>query len=65
MLLNKTDLLPYVPFDLAAAEENARRANPGIEVIHVSWMRKSGIAEWLAWLGARREKMLGPRASAV
>jgi hydrogenase nickel incorporation protein HypB len=65
MVLNKIDLLPYVPFDLAAAEENARRVNPDAEIIRVSCMRKSGIAEWCAWLDARREKMLSARASAV
>lgn len=65
MLFNKTDLLPYVPFDLAAAEENARRVNPALEILRVSCLRKSGIAEWLAWLGSRRGKMLGARASAV
>lgn len=65
MLLTKIDLLPYVPFDLEAAENNVRRVNPGIDVIRVSCMRKSGIAEWRAWLAARREKMLGKRAPAV
>lgn len=65
MLLNKIDLLPYVPFDMALAEENARRVNPSVEILRVSCMRKSGIAEWLAWLDSRREKMLTVRASAV
>ncbi len=65
MVLNKIDLLPYVPFDVALAEENSRRINPGVDILRVSCMRKSGIAEWLAWLDARREKMLSARASAV
>jgi len=63
--LNKTDLLPYVPFDIAAAEENARRVHPGMEIVRVSCMSRIGLGEWLAWLGARRERMLGARVTAV
>ena len=65
MVLNKTDLLPYVPFDIAAAEENARRVHPGMEIVRVSCTSRIGLGEWLTWLGARREKMLGARVSAV
>jgi hydrogenase nickel incorporation protein HypB len=65
MLLNKTDLLPYVPFNIVAAEENARRVHPGIEIIRVSSTRRTGLGAWMAWLGARREKMLSARAAAV
>jgi hydrogenase nickel incorporation protein HypB len=65
MVLNKIDLLPYVPFDIAAAEENARRVHPGMEIVRVSCMNRIGLGEWLAWLGARRERMLGARVTAV
>ncbi len=50
MLLNKCDLLPYLSFDAAQAEANARRVNPGIDIIRVSAISGAGIAEWLAWL---------------
>src|SRR6266542_264361 len=36
LLLNKVDLLPYVPFDLAQARENARRVHPEMEILEVS-----------------------------
>jgi hydrogenase nickel incorporation protein HypB len=65
MVLNKTDLLPYVPFDLAAAEANARRVHPGMEIVRVSCVAGAGLDQWLAWLGARRERLLAARASAV
>jgi len=65
MVLNKTDLLPYVPFNITAAEENARRVHPGMEIVRVSCISRTGLGEWLAWLGARREKMLSARAPAV
>ena len=65
LVLNKTDLLPHVPFDVAAAEANARRVHPGMDVVRVSCTRRAGLGAWLAWLGARRERMLRLRASAV
>jgi hydrogenase nickel incorporation protein HypB len=65
MVLNKIDLLPYVPFNITAAEENARRVHPGMEIVRVSCTSRTGLGEWLSWLGARREKMLSARASAV
>ncbi len=55
LVLNKIDLLPYVPFDIVAAEENARRVHPDMEIVRVSCQTLQGIAEWLAWLDCKRE----------
>jgi hydrogenase nickel incorporation protein HypB len=54
VVLTKLDLLPYVPFNLAAAEENARRVHPGIEILEVSCLTGAGMAEWRAWIEKRR-----------
>jgi hydrogenase nickel incorporation protein HypB len=61
LVLNKTDLLPYVSFDVSAAEENARRVHPGMEIVRVSCTTRDGLAEWLAWL-ERKRKMAGVQA---
>lgn len=50
MLLNKTDLLPYLSFDADKAVEYARRVNPAIEVIRVSATTGEGFDAWLAWI---------------
>jgi hydrogenase nickel incorporation protein HypB len=55
MILNKTDLLPYVPFDLPAARENARSIHPGIEILELSCQTGAGLEAWMGWLRARRE----------
>jgi hydrogenase nickel incorporation protein HypB len=55
LILNKTDLLPYVPFDIAAAEENARRVHRNMDIVRVSCQTRQGMAEWLAWLDHKRE----------
>jgi hydrogenase nickel incorporation protein HypB len=54
LILTKTDLLPYVPFDIEAAAENARRVHPGMEIVKVSSLNGNGLDEWLTWLAQRR-----------
>lgn len=54
MLLNKTDLLPYVPFDVARCIDYARRVNPDIQVIQLSATTGDGMDAWLAWIEAGR-----------
>jgi hydrogenase nickel incorporation protein HypB len=54
MVLNKIDLLPYVPFDAAVAKENARRVHPRMEIIDVSCTTGAGLDAWRAWLERRR-----------
>jgi hydrogenase nickel incorporation protein HypB len=57
MLLTKTDLLPYVDFDVERCLEYARRVNPGIEAFLVSAKTGDGLADWYGWLeAARREE---------
>ncbi|MGB9467252.1 MAG: hydrogenase nickel incorporation protein HypB [Candidatus Acidiferrum sp.] len=55
LILNKIDLLPYVPFDIAAAEENSRRVHRNMDIVRVSCQTRQGMTEWLAWLDRKRE----------
>ncbi len=50
MILNKTDLLPYVNFDVARCSELARRVNPGIQILPLSATTGAGMQAWLDWL---------------
>jgi len=58
MVLTKTDLLPYVPFDVEAAVENARRVHPDMEVVKVSCLTGHGLPDWFSWLERRRQTLL-------
>jgi len=58
MVLTKTDLLPYVPFDAATAVENARRVHPDMEVVIVSCQTGHGLDDWFKWLERRRQTFL-------
>ena len=50
LLLNKMDLLPYVPFQVERFLENARQVNPGLKVFPVSALHGDGLADWYDWL---------------
>jgi hydrogenase nickel incorporation protein HypB len=54
LVLNKIDLLPYVPFDIHAAADNARRVHPGMEIVKVSCLNQHSLQEWMRWLERRR-----------
>jgi len=57
LVLNKVDLLPYVPFNIVSAEENAHRINPGIEIVRVSCTTGNGLAEWMTWLDRKQRAL--------
>jgi hydrogenase nickel incorporation protein HypB len=50
VLVNKTDLLPYVDFDVQACAERARRINPDLEIFPLSVTTGAGIEGWYEWL---------------
>lgn len=52
-IINKTDLLPYVDFDVEKTKEYARRVNPNIEFIELSVKSGEGMDGWYDWLKAQ------------
>jgi hydrogenase nickel incorporation protein HypB len=52
MLLNKTDLLPHLDFDIEKCKEYARRVNPGIIIFEISARTGDGMDAWYQWLTA-------------
>lgn len=50
MVLNKTDLLAHVDFDVERCVGYARRVNPQIEVLALSARTGEGMPEWYRWL---------------
>jgi hydrogenase nickel incorporation protein HypB len=49
-IINKTDLLPYIEFDMVKAKENALKINPDLIIFEVSAKTGNGIDEWINWL---------------
>ena len=56
-IINKTDLLPYVKFDVEKAKEYARKVNPSLEIIELSCTSGEGMQLWYDWL---KSKVLTP-----
>ncbi len=50
LLLTKVDLLPYVPFDLAAFRADVALLNSTVPVLELSATTGLGLGAWLAWL---------------
>jgi len=56
-VLNKIDLLPYVPFDLEKAVGFAREVNPDLRFFFTSALKEEGMEEWYGFL----EELAGSR----
>ncbi|MBC7908847.1 MAG: hydrogenase nickel incorporation protein HypB [Rhodospirillaceae bacterium] len=65
MILNKTDLLPHLDFDVEACIANAKRVNPDIVVLQVSARSGEGMDEWLAWITEGRRRAVTGRIAAL
>jgi hydrogenase nickel incorporation protein HypB len=50
LLINKTDLLGHVDFDIERAKADARKLNKNIEIFPVSAKTGRGMNEWYDWL---------------
>lgn len=61
MILNKTDLLPHLNFEVERCLEYARRINSEMAVIQVSATSGEGMEDWYAWIEARRADLLQAR----
>jgi hydrogenase nickel incorporation protein HypB len=49
-IINKTDLLPYVDFDVAKAREYALQVNPGLAFFELSVKTGEGLEPWIDWV---------------
>ena len=56
-ILNKTDLLPYLDYDVAEAVNSIRQVHPDMPVFEMSSKTEAGMGPWLEWLkGQVRQK---------
>ena len=49
-IINKTDLLPYVDFDVEKTKGYALKINPGLQFIELSVKTGEGMDNWYGWL---------------
>lgn len=63
VVINKTDLLPHVPFSIERAQADARLVQSQLRFFSVSALRDEGIREWCAFLESERDRMLSGAGS--
>ncbi|MHB1193318.1 MAG: hydrogenase nickel incorporation protein HypB [Longimicrobiales bacterium] len=61
-VLNKVDLLPYVPFDLDLAVDYARQVNPELTFFFTSALTGEGMGPWYDFLRAHARSSARPGA---
>ncbi len=64
MLLNKTDLLPHLDFDVGLCLANALRINPNLQTLTVSSRTGEGVAAFAAWIEANAARHAAAAAKA-
>lgn len=53
LILNKIDLLPYVPFRMDYFRRGVEMLNPGLSFFPLSCKTGEGVEEWIQWLQQR------------
>jgi hydrogenase nickel incorporation protein HypB len=64
LLLNKSDLLPYLEFDVGLCLANALRINPHLQTLVVSAKTGEGLAAFVAWIEASAARRAAALAKA-
>jgi len=49
-IINKTDLLPYVDFNMEKVRENALSVNPKLKFFELSAKTGEGMDQWVKWI---------------
>lgn len=50
LVINKIDLIPYVPFDMEYFQKGVEILNPGLETFPLSCRTGEGLEAWMAWV---------------
>jgi hydrogenase nickel incorporation protein HypB len=56
-VINKVDLLPYLPFDVEKAIDNALQVNPSLQFFTTSALTGRGLGEWFDFLRTHTRRL--------
>jgi len=59
LVINKTDLMPYIDFKMDYFRQGVEMLNPGLKTFAVSCKTGEGIDEWAEWLISKVEEVRG------
>jgi hydrogenase nickel incorporation protein HypB len=49
-IINKTDLLPHIRFDMEQVKKHALEVNPHLRIMELSAQTGEGMEQWISWL---------------
>ena len=61
VLINKTDLLPYLRFDTEVFSQAIKGINEKVEIFQISCATGQGIEQWVSWLLNQMSRKYGGR----
>jgi len=61
VLINKTDLLPYLKFDTEAFSRVIKEINENVEILQISCVTGQGIEQWASWLLTQMSQRQGKK----
>jgi len=61
VLINKTDLLPYLKFDTEAFSRVIKEINEKVEILQISCVTGQGIEQWASWLLTQMSQRQGKK----
>jgi hydrogenase nickel incorporation protein HypB len=50
LIINKIDLLPYIPFRMEFFQSGVQALNPGVRTFPMSCLKGDGVESWITWL---------------
>ena len=53
LVINKIDLLPYIPFKMDYFRKGVEMLNPGLITFSLSCQTKHGLSAWLKWIESK------------
>lgn len=56
LLINKTDLLPYVDCDMGKIRKTVLNLNPHIKIFEISCKTEEGVGAWYRWILDQKQK---------
>jgi hydrogenase nickel incorporation protein HypB len=65
LVISKIDLLPYVPFSISSAAEDALNIQPQLSIWPVSSLNGEGIGPWCEFLESERSTMMKEYAASA
>jgi hydrogenase nickel incorporation protein HypB len=65
LVITKTDLLPYVPFEVPRAYHDARHVQPGLDMFSLSALTGEGVEAWCEYLISEQRLLVANHRSST